>query len=342
MLYLPPRYAHDGVAVGRVPDLLDRLSHARCAPSWRASCCSALPTTQPTSQANSLYRDPAQPATRCAGAMPAPLQDFAHEALLPPCPIATRWSARWASPSPSRRPTSGSTAEAASRRRRQLVLDRRTRMMYDARHVFINGESLRAAGPRRGPDAGACGPARLDAGDLGAPATSAIAVAVMVRSGLGRTPEDSDDVNARQRCSRRLPGRFAGREAFRQLVRDALACAAREGWREIILSATPASRTGRWASAPWPSRCRTGRSGPPLHPACAALRPGGPPACALRDLAQDLVAHHRGAGLPPADELDFPSAIWSPAGRCSAWTSSAATASPARAAAAPAHARNAG
>jgi hypothetical protein len=30
--------------------------------------------------------------------------------------------------------------------------------------------------------------------------------------------------------------RFAGRKAFQQLVRDALACAAREGWREIILS----------------------------------------------------------------------------------------------------------
>jgi hypothetical protein len=31
-------------------------------------------------------------------------------------------------------------------------------------------------------------------------------------------------------------GRFSGREAFAQLVRDALACAAREGWQEMILS----------------------------------------------------------------------------------------------------------
>lgn len=31
-------------------------------------------------------------------------------------------------------------------------------------------------------------------------------------------------------------GRFEGRIAFQQLVRDALAAAAREGWREIILS----------------------------------------------------------------------------------------------------------
>ena len=40
----------------------------------------------------------------------------------------------------------------------------------------------------------------------------------------------SDEVQA-------LPqGRFEGREAFRQLVRDALARAAAEGWRELILS----------------------------------------------------------------------------------------------------------
>ncbi|MDB5881790.1 MAG: hypothetical protein JWP43_1668 [Ramlibacter sp.] len=36
--------------------------------------------------------------------------------------------------------------------------------------------------------------------------------------------------------ARPLPsGRFEGRIAFQQLVRDALACAAREGWREIVL-----------------------------------------------------------------------------------------------------------
>lgn len=31
-------------------------------------------------------------------------------------------------------------------------------------------------------------------------------------------------------------GRFEGRQAFQQLVRDALACAAREGWTEMVLS----------------------------------------------------------------------------------------------------------
>ncbi|MBS0506524.1 MAG: hypothetical protein JSR53_03980 [Proteobacteria bacterium] len=31
-------------------------------------------------------------------------------------------------------------------------------------------------------------------------------------------------------------GRFEGREAFQQLVRGALACAARQGWRELVVS----------------------------------------------------------------------------------------------------------
>ena len=31
-------------------------------------------------------------------------------------------------------------------------------------------------------------------------------------------------------------GRFTGREAFEQTIRDAMACAARQGWHEIIVS----------------------------------------------------------------------------------------------------------
>jgi 50S ribosomal protein L16 3-hydroxylase len=41
----------------------------------------------------------------------------------------------WFDAPPQRRPLTGG-----------VVLDRRTRMMYDARHVFINGESFRAGG----------------------------------------------------------------------------------------------------------------------------------------------------------------------------------------------------
>lgn len=43
-------------------------------------------------------------------------------------------------------------------------------------------------------------------------------------------------MDANQPLSILPSGRFAGREAFQQLVRDALGVAAREGWPEIILS----------------------------------------------------------------------------------------------------------
>jgi hypothetical protein len=46
-----------------------------------------------------------------------------------------------------------------------------------------------------------------------------------------------DDDTAMPQSADALPsGRFAGRQAFQQIVRDALAHAARQGWREIVLA----------------------------------------------------------------------------------------------------------
>jgi 50S ribosomal protein L16 3-hydroxylase len=47
-----------------------------------------------------------------------------------------------------------------------VVLDRRTRMAYDQRHVFINGESLRAGGRDAHLMHGLADQRRLDAADL--------------------------------------------------------------------------------------------------------------------------------------------------------------------------------
>jgi hypothetical protein len=62
----------------------------------------------------------------------------------------------------------------------------------------------------------------------------------MVQRGLG-PPDKGIAMNSDPEDFKTSPpelpsGRFTGRVAFQQLVRDALACAAREGWREIILS----------------------------------------------------------------------------------------------------------
>jgi hypothetical protein len=111
----------------------------------------------------------------------------------------------------------------------------------------------------------------------------------------------------------RLPeGRFAGREAFRQLVRDALACAAREGWPEIILSDANFED--------WPLGERT------IAQALQDWSQSGRRCILLARRYDGVVRQHarfvtwrknwshiiEARGCPSADELGFPSAIWSP------------------------------
>jgi 50S ribosomal protein L16 3-hydroxylase len=145
LLYLPPRYAHDGVAIGecqtysvgfRSPgrgelaqELLQRLAdHA------------GQRDSEP------VYRDPDQEATAAPGAVPPRLQEFARDALQAtlkdPLALHRALGEYLSEPKPSVWFESGSGRGAL----REVVLDRRTRMMYDKHHVFINGESYRATG----------------------------------------------------------------------------------------------------------------------------------------------------------------------------------------------------
>jgi 50S ribosomal protein L16 3-hydroxylase len=94
-----------------------------------------------------IYRDPTQPATRSAGEVPALLQSFAADAvraaLRDPDAMARALGEYLTEPKANVWFESGDAPELGNE---GVKLDRRTRMMYDARHVFINGESLRAAG----------------------------------------------------------------------------------------------------------------------------------------------------------------------------------------------------
>ena len=155
MLYLPPRYAHDGVAVGddcmtcsiglRAPaaaglgvDLLARIAEAHA--DMQEDGVGGPPVH---------YRDPKQPAVAAPAAMPADLQRFARDAVAAALrdvdaidralgesmtePKANVWF------EPGEAPQSPDAADG-------LLLDRRTRMLYDDRHIYINGESFRAGG----------------------------------------------------------------------------------------------------------------------------------------------------------------------------------------------------
>ena len=145
MLYLPPRYAHDGVALGecmtysigfKAPargdlagELLERLAH-----------------DAEDAVGDKLYCDPRQLAVHTPGAIPAGLTDFARRALQraihDPATLDRALGEYLTQPKPRvwfDAANSGNLDGA-------LRLDRRTRMMYDQQHIFINGDSYRASG----------------------------------------------------------------------------------------------------------------------------------------------------------------------------------------------------
>jgi 50S ribosomal protein L16 3-hydroxylase len=143
MLYLPPRWAHDGIAVGgdcmtisvgfRVPQ--------------RGGLVGELVQRMADDLVDAtLYRDPQQAATDTPAAMPSALEAFALDGLARL--LADRQSLACALGEVMTEPKPRVWFEEPEHAWSigPLALDRRTRMMYDSRHVFINGESLRAAG----------------------------------------------------------------------------------------------------------------------------------------------------------------------------------------------------
>lgn len=106
-------------------------------------------------------------------------------------------------------------------------------------------------------------------------------------------------------------GRFEGRQDFQQLVRDALACAAREGWRELILCDADFSD--------WPLGERA------VAESLQAWSSSGRRCTLLARRWDEVVRTHarfvtwrrtwahiiEARACPSADPLDLPSAIWS-------------------------------
>ncbi|HSV71182.1 MAG TPA: cupin domain-containing protein [Methylibium sp.] len=146
LLYLPPGWAHEGVAVGecmtasigfRAPErggvgreVVGRLVDAAADGGRRAR----------------LYRDPAQPATDAPGRVPPALQRFAAQAaaeLLRDGAALQAALGEWLSePSAAARFVPGEAATSGL----GVRLDAGSRMLYDDTHVFLNGESWRASG----------------------------------------------------------------------------------------------------------------------------------------------------------------------------------------------------
>jgi 50S ribosomal protein L16 3-hydroxylase len=146
MLYLPPRYAHDGIAEGEC----QTYSIGLRAPGRAELARELLQRLSDDAQEGAdetLYRDPSQQATPMPGAIPERLGQFAREALRAvlerPLALERALGEYLTEPKASVWFEGGGTPTAM----RSVRLDRRSRMMYDASHIFINGESYRAAGP---------------------------------------------------------------------------------------------------------------------------------------------------------------------------------------------------
>lgn len=143
LLYLPPRWGHDGIAEGgdcmtcsagfSVPaagplarDLLSRLADE-------------------DGDTGMLYRDAGQPATETPAAIPTALLDFARKSLVrhlgQPLWLEQALGESLTEPKAQVWFEAGQGSIDTG-----VSLDARTRMMYDAQHVFINGEAFRAGG----------------------------------------------------------------------------------------------------------------------------------------------------------------------------------------------------
>ena len=152
MLYLPPGWGHDGVAVGacltasigfRAPaagglaaEVLQRLADAVDPRDADAEHAARDP----------LYADRSQAATASPGRIPDALQRFADAAVVRATADARRRRRALGEVLSEPKPGTWFEREPAPRLAGPLVLDRRSRMLYDDAHVFLNGESFRAGG----------------------------------------------------------------------------------------------------------------------------------------------------------------------------------------------------
>lgn len=146
LLYLPPGWGHDGVAVGG--DCVTASAGFRSPSAGElARALVARIADEDAPVGERRYRDTPRTATERPGLVPAGLQVFARGAvgaLLATPDAVERALGEWIT-----EPKAEVWFERAPRPQRLAAgvrLDRRTRMACDARQVYVNGESWRAAG----------------------------------------------------------------------------------------------------------------------------------------------------------------------------------------------------
>ena len=145
MLYLPPRYAHDGLAIGECMTYSVGFKAVGLG-ELAAELLQRLAQDAADVAGERMYRDPGQNAVDCPGALPAALGAFSRLALqrVQQDPMALPRALGEYLTEPKARVWFDTNS--MDRLQGAVRLDRRTRMMYDKDHVFVNGESYRASG----------------------------------------------------------------------------------------------------------------------------------------------------------------------------------------------------
>ncbi|MFG6447394.1 JmjC domain-containing protein [Roseateles sp. BYS180W] len=149
MLYLPPGWAHDGVAEGGGCMTASVGFRTPWASELANELLVRLTDEDPDGErprGDRMYADPRQEATVQPGQIPEALLDFARAAVLKAAqtPLALERALGEALTEP--KPRVYFEAGGALQPGQSVVLSARSRMLYDSAHVFINGESFRAAG----------------------------------------------------------------------------------------------------------------------------------------------------------------------------------------------------
>ena len=145
MLYLPPGYAHEGVALGAC---------MTCSIGFRAPAkrelglelLQRMADLPVGSGVEALYRDPGQAAQAAPAQIPGGMQGFAEAAVRSSMRssrdlaqvlgeyLSEPKASVWFQPEPLNLPYD------------VIVLDRRTKMLYDRRQLYVNGEGFVATG----------------------------------------------------------------------------------------------------------------------------------------------------------------------------------------------------
>jgi len=173
MLYLPPGWAHDGVAVGGDCMTASIGFRAPQAGELAQALLARIADESEGGRRDARYRDATQSASVTPGRVPGPLQQFARRAVvqaLASPDLIERTLGEWLTEPKAQ---VWYPANERATLTQGVRLDRRSRMAYDARHVFMNGEACRASGRdarlmRRLADQGRLGAQHISAASPGA------------------------------------------------------------------------------------------------------------------------------------------------------------------------------